>query len=322
MTILPLFSGAMLLLSAVIVMAATRPSQSEKEIRARIADIRNPRRSLLTDTGELQLADDSQKTLLERLDYYLRRYSFSSALERLLLEADSQTSVGSVLLKSAAWLLAFFLAGLLITRSLSVSGVLGSAGCALPIAMLRFRRAKRLKAVTAALPDTADLLARALRAGNSMTQAIEVLAEQAPQPLADEFSRVFQRQKLGVALREVLLDLGRRVPSKDLQFLITAILVQRETGGDLVEILDHTTKTLRERIRVQGEVRVHTAQGRLTGWILSLLPVGLLGAISLFSPGYCSILFIDPVGRLLLYGGGGCILLGGLTIRQIVRVKF
>jgi tight adherence protein B len=322
MTILPLFLAVILLLSAAVVMAVTRPSQSEKEIRSRIADIRNPRRSLLTDTGELELGDDAAGTLIQRLDNYIRRYSFSTALETLILEADSETTVGSLLLKSAALLPAFGLAGLLLTRSMPSSVVLGSLGFALPIAILRFRRSKRLKAATAALPDTADLLARSLRAGNSMTQALEVLAQQAPQPLAAEFSRVFQRQKLGVALREVLLDLGRRIPSKDLQFLITAILVQRETGGDLVEILDHTAKTLRERIRVQGEVRIHTAQGRLTGWILSLLPVGLLGAISLFSPGYCSILFTDPVGRLLLYGGGGCILLGGLTIRQIVRVKF
>jgi len=322
MTILPLFFGAILLLSATVVMAATWASQSEKEIRSRIADIRNPRRNLLMDTGELELADDAARTIIQRLDQYARRYSFSSSLERLILEADSHTTVGSLFLKSAAWLPAFGLAGLLLTRSLLISGIMGGMGLALPVTILHFRRSKRSKAVTAALPDTADLLARALRAGNSMTQALEVLAQQAPQPLADEFSRVFQRQKLGVALRDVLLDLGRRIPSKDLQFLITAILVQRETGGDLVEILDHTTKTLRERIRVQGEVRIHTAQGRLTGWILSLVPVGLLATISLFSPGYCSILFTDPVGRLLLYGGGGCILLGGLTIRQIVRVKF
>jgi tight adherence protein B len=211
---------------------------------------------------------------------------------------------------------------MLLTGSLMMCAGMGLVGLTLPVMTLRFRRARRVKAVTAALADTADLLARALRAGHSMTQAIEVLAERAPEPLAGEFARVFQRQKLGVALREVLLELSRRIPVKDLHFLITAILVQRDTGGDLAEILDRTSRTLRERIRVEGEVRVQTAQGRLTGWILSLLPLCLLGLISAFSPGYCSILFTDPVGRMLIYGGAGCILLGALVIRQIVKVNF
>jgi tight adherence protein B len=115
--------------------------------------------------------------------------------------------------------------------------------------------------------------------------------------------------------------MGSRVPSQDLHFLITAILVQKETGGDLTEILDRTAHVIRERVRIEGEVRTHTAQGRLTGWILGLLPVIMLVLINLINPGYSAILFHDPTGQKLLYTGGALIVLGGLVIRKIVDVQ-
>ena len=115
--------------------------------------------------------------------------------------------------------------------------------------------------------------------------------------------------------------MGNRVPSRDLQFLITAILVQKETGGDLTEILERASHVIRERVRIEGEVRTHTAQGRLTGWILGLLPVIMLALINMVSPGYSSILFHDPLGQKLLYAGGTLIVLGGLIIRKIVDVQ-
>jgi tight adherence protein B len=154
-----------------------------------------------------------------------------------------------------------------------------------------------------------------------MTQTIELAAEQAAAPLGAEFGRVFQQQKLGVPLRDVLVELGRRIPSRDLQFLITAILVQRETGGDLAAVLDRTAAVLRERIQLQAQVQIHTAQGRMTGWILSAMPVVLLGAMVVFSPDYAHGLFVDPLGRKLLYAGAGLIVTGGLIIRRIVAVE-
>jgi tight adherence protein B len=115
--------------------------------------------------------------------------------------------------------------------------------------------------------------------------------------------------------------MGVRIPSRDLQFLITAILVQKETGGDLTEILDRAAHVIRDRIRIEGEVRTHTAQGRLTGWILGLLPVILLALLNIVSPGYSSVLFHDPTGQKMLYAGGALIVLGGLVIRKIVDVQ-
>lgn len=309
-------------LCLVILIFGGLPSPQERTIEARITDIRNPRRILRHEGGEADLAEGESGTLSERLGHYLMDYSFSPRIETLLLEADSKSTVGSLVLKSIRFLVAGGVIGFALLQSM-VGALTGAAiAGVLPFAKLKWKRSRRLIAVTAALPDAADLMARALRAGHSVTQAIEAMAEQAPKPLSIEFAKVFQQQKLGIPLRKVLIDLGLRVPSRDLHFLITAILVQRETGGDLAEILDRTTETLRERIRVEGEVRVHTAQGRLTGWILSILPLTILGLISLFCPSYTHVLFTDPLGQKLLYAAGACMIAGALVIRRIVKVTF
>ncbi len=154
-----------------------------------------------------------------------------------------------------------------------------------------------------------------------MISSIEVVSEQSPEPLASEFGLVFQQQQFGIQFRDALLQLVDRVPSKDLQFLVTAILIQKETGGDLTEVLDRTTRIIRERIRIHGEIQTYTAQGRLTGWILSALPLVMLVIINLVTPGYSHILFYDPLGHRLLYAGGILIAIGGFVIRKIVKIE-
>jgi tight adherence protein B len=178
-----------------------------------------------------------------------------------------------------------------------------------------------VKNFNSALPDAIDLMARSLLAGHSMGSSIELIAEQSPEPLSFEFVQVFQQQRLGLHFRDALLQMGARVPSRDLQFLITAILVQKETGGDLTEILARASHVIRERVRIEGEVRTRTAQGRLTGWILVLLPVILLALISFITPDYSSILFHDPLGQKMLYAGAALIAVGSFIIRKVVDVQ-
>jgi tight adherence protein B len=154
-----------------------------------------------------------------------------------------------------------------------------------------------------------------------MSSAIEVIAEQSAEPLASEFQQVAQQQKLGMPFRDSVLQLTERIPSKDLHFVVTAILVQKETGGDLTEILDRTVEIIRERLRIEGEIKTYTAQGRLTGWILSGLPIVMLRVINMVNPGYSQVLFQDPLGQKLLYAAGTLIIIGGLTIRAIVTIE-
>jgi tight adherence protein B len=199
-----------------------------------------------------------------------------------------------------------------------IAGILAAA---LPVLVLRAKRARRLRKFDQKLPDALDLIARALRAGHSIAAAIEIVSEEGVEPLRSEFGEVYKQQNFGIPQRDALLQLGRRVPSADLQIVITAMLVQKETGGNLVEILDRTTAVLRDRMRIQGELRIHTAQGRLTGWILCLLPVVMFCLISFANPSYTDVLIHDPVGRKLTYTGIGMMVMGGLLIRKIVKIK-
>ena len=164
-------------------------------------------------------------------------------------------------------------------------------------------------------------MARALRAGHTITSAIEMVASEGSEPAASEFRRVFEEQNFGLPIREALLNLASRVPLSDVAFLVTAILVQKETGGNLAEVLDKTAAVIRERFRLRGQLKVYTAQGRLTGWILAAMPFLMFVLLSLVNPGYERILFTDPAGRKLIYAGIVLLVTGGWVIRKVIDVK-
>ena len=152
-----------------------------------------------------------------------------------------------------------------------------------------------------------------------MTASINVIAEQSAEPVRSEFSEVFKQQNFGLPLREAMQQMLDRVPSQDLRVLVTGILVQKETGGNLAEILDRTASTIRERLKIQGEIRTHTAQGRMTGYILCALPLVMLAVINFINPGYSKVLVDTSTGRMLAYLGVGLLVAGGLIIRQIIN---
>ena len=310
-----------LTLSFSILMLSMRSTAASKSAQLRLTGIRHSIQSQQNEQDGDGLEMDGEYDYAFRLGVFLERYQFAKKLQALLIHSGSSMSVGGVVLASAGSALGCGLMGLLFVRRPELAGVVAVFAALLPYGLLRRKRNKRLKAFNAALPDAIDLMARSLRAGHSMNSSIELIAEQSPEPLASEFVQVYKQQRLGMHFRDALLLMGRRIPSRDLQFLITALLVQKETGGDLTEILDRATHVIRERVRIEGEVRTRTAQGRLTGWILSLLPVALVALINILSPGYSAILFHDPVGQKLLYAGGTMIVLGGLVIRKIVDVK-
>ena len=304
-----------------ILLYCTRPTAASKSAQLRLKSIRHSIQPQDVGLKEDQLDADDGQNYTARLDAFLERYRFAKQLESLLLHAGSSWSVGGVVLSSVAAALGCGLLGFVLTRALVMAAAAALVGSLIPYLWLRIQRDRRLKAYVAALPDAIDLMARSLRAGHSMNSSIELIAEQSPQPLAFEFEQVYKQQRLGLQFRDALLQMGERIPSRDLQFLITAILVQKETGGDLTEILDRTARVIRERVRIHGQVRTRTAQGRLTGWILGLLPVFMLVLINVINPGYSDLLFHDPVGQKLLYCGAVLILLGGFTIRRIVDVE-
>jgi tight adherence protein B len=311
-----------LLTSFVLAIWITRQTRSEKAVQQRVGDIHLARQADKTrqlDAERILKLDEEGK--FQWLDKLLGGFKFSANLKTLAIQAGSSWTIGSFVIYSGAAGLMAFLVAYVFFPAVLLDVLVGGVGLMAPILYLKQRRARRLVVFNNGLPDAIDLIARALRAGHSLSSAIEILSEQSGGGVATEFNVVFRQQNFGLPLRDALLQMADRVPSKDLRFLVTAMLVQKETGGNLTEILDRTSHVIRGRIRIGGEVRVRTAQGRLTGTILSLLPVLMLVLTSLINPEYARILLHDPVGQKLLYVGAALILTGTFFIRRIVDIQ-
>ena len=311
-----------LVLSFTILALGTRPTQHEKAIQGRLSKI------ALAGLWHVGGKDKPQELLKQAaagsfagLDGLLARSALASSLQLLVEQAHGTITVANLLLLTFGIGVAGFVLPYLFIPILPLDVGIAVAAAAVPVMSLRIRRGRRLKAFNDALPDSIELMARALRAGHSVASAIEVVGEEGGEPVASEFKLIYKQQNFGLPYRDALTQMARRVPSPDLRCVITAMLVQKDTGGNLTEILDRTVHVIRERLRIHGEVRVKTAQGRLTGWILSLLPVFLGVLIGLINPTYAKPMFHDPIGIKLLYVGGGMLIIGGLVIRKIVNIE-
>jgi tight adherence protein B len=201
-------------------------------------------------------------------------------------------------------------------------------GAYFPRWYLKYRQGKRLKAFGAQLPDTITLLANSLRAGSSFLQGIELVTREGHPPISEEFGRVVREMSLGVALQPALNNLSRRVASEDLELMVTAINIQSQVGGNLATVLDSIAFTIRERIRIQGEIQTLTAMQRYSGYVITLLPVGLAGILFLISPSYISAMFKNPPDLLGLPMGVVFFIIGLISmgigyvlIRRIVDIK-
>ncbi|MCS6864170.1 MAG: type II secretion system F family protein [Gemmataceae bacterium] len=191
----------------------------------------------------------------------------------------------------------------------------------LPWLWLYTKRANRLKAFAAQLPDAMELVARALRAGHSLAAGMHVVAEEMPGPISKEFGRVYEEQNLGIPLEEALKGMCERVPNLDLKFFVTSVAIQRQTGGDLAEILDRIGHVIRERFKILGQVKALTAEGRLSGVVLIALPIGLFLMMLWMKPDYVELLWKDPMGVKMSIGAIVLMLIGSYAIKKIVDIK-
>jgi tight adherence protein B len=192
---------------------------------------------------------------------------------------------------------------------------------ALPVAWLLFKRKRRLKKFAAQLPEALELVARALRAGHSLASGFRLVASETSDPIGSEFGRVFEEQNLGIPFEEALKSMTERIDNLDLKFFVTAIVLQRQTGGDLAEILDKIGHLIRERFKIWGQVQALTGEGRLSGIVLLALPPMLFVAVYRMNPDYLMLLFTDDLGKKMLIGGIVMQLFGALVIRKIVNIR-
>lgn len=191
----------------------------------------------------------------------------------------------------------------------------------LPLLWLLHRRRRRLAKFGRQLPDALELIARALRAGHSLASGFHLVGEEMTAPISEEFNRVFEEQNLGIAMDDALASMTDRVPNLDLRFFATALILQKQTGGDLAEILDKIGRLVRERFQIWGQVQALTGEGRLSGIVLLALPPVLFLTVYKMNPDYIKVLFVDPMGKQMLAGGVILQLLGAVVIKKIINIR-
>jgi tight adherence protein B len=197
-----------------------------------------------------------------------------------------------------------------------------AVGYLLPMLVLRVKAARRVRLFNNQLGDTLIMVANSLRTGYSFLQAIEMVSREMAPPISVEFARLLKEMSLGVTTEEALANMGERVVSDDLDLVITAVLIQRQLGGNLAEVLDNIAGTIRARIKLKGEIRTLTAQGRISGLIIGVLPFALAVFIYLVNPGYMGTLFTDPIGRIMLAAALASQVIGLLLVRKIVNIEY
>lgn len=246
--------------------------------------------------------------------------SMPNLLQRLIIQADLNMAP-SFFAMICIGLAVLGLVAALLLRLPGPMLPLGATMGFLPFGFLVWRRRNRLAKFAGQLPDALELVGRALRAGHSLASGMQLVSVEMPTPIATEFRRTYEEQNFGVPLEEAIKNMGERVPNLDLHFFITAITIQRQTGGDLAEILDKIGYVIRERSKIFGQVRALTAEGRLSGWILMALPVVLILALLKLNPDYIMLLFQDPMGRKMLMVTAVMQVMGALAIKKIVNIR-
>jgi tight adherence protein B len=243
-------------------------------------------------------------------------------LHHLVGQSGLSWSLGGFLTRTCCIAAVFGLVALVASGSSVTVAVAVVTGGMAPYYYVRWKKSRRILKLESQLPDAIDLIARAVRAGHPLSEGLRMASEEAPQPLGSEFRITFEEQRFGLPFEEALLGLGDRVEVVDIRILITAILVQREVGGNLSEILEQISETMRARFSLKRQVRVYTAQGRMSGYTLGALPIFVGLVITLINPEYMQTLYQEALGRALLLGASVLQGIGFLWIRRIVDVRY
>jgi tight adherence protein B len=299
-----------------------------------LLDQRNARARLLRDRlaavqksaerepdEELELLRDEVLSDIPALDNLLRRSERVSNFQTMLAQADLKLRAGNMLFLSLGTGVAtgFILLVASGFKTLALVGAL--VGALMPYSYASFRRSRRFQKFEELFPQAIDTLARAVRAGHALTTALELISNEVGEPVASEFRKLFEEQKFGLPMRDALINLTERMPLVDVKFFVTAVMLQRETGGNLAEILDNLSYVIRERFKIQRQVRVFTAQGRLTMMLLMMLPPIIVLTMLIMNPSFIRPLFTDPLGHGLLVGGITLQTIGYFVIRRIIQIQ-
>lgn len=307
----------LLLLCFGIVYFLLRPTKTETAVQQQLADIKESRAE---EAGSTILKEEGYSSNAE-LAEFIRQVPGAVGTLDLLRQSGENWSVASVMVGAVigaaltGWVASYFIPTTILVVVVSVA-----AGC-IPYVYLLVKREQRFRKCDQLLPEAIDLMARGLRAGHALTAVLEMVANEMAEPLGTEFRRLHEENAVGLPLREATMNMVSRLPRDDVRFLATAILLQKETGGNLAVILDKTAAVARERSRLRGQLRIYTAQGRITGWVLCLMPFIMFGLLSMLNWNFEKLLFTEHLGRVMVYFGLTMMLFGVLVIRKIIDVR-
>jgi tight adherence protein B len=313
------FLGAFAVTALLMIAGGSGASQEAKQVQASLDS------ALATETPQVrdQIVNLRKNELLSAIPWLNRRllkFDLAPRLHTLLHQADLKWTAGGLL--SGCGLCFVIPAYLVYLRfdSLLVGMLIGLVLGLAPFGWVLFKRSKRFGKFEAGLPEALDLMVSGLRAGHSLIAAMGLVSRECPAPVGSEFKTCFEEQNYGLELKIAMDNMINRVPLQDLRIVATAVMIQKESGGNLAEVLDKTSHVIRERFRLKRQIGVHTAQGRLTGWILTFLPIVLGIALYTVNPEMMSILWKTPIGVKLLWAAATGIVIGGLIIRHIVNM--
>ncbi|HTV06348.1 MAG TPA: type II secretion system F family protein [Acidobacteriaceae bacterium] len=320
MVVILVFLGVFAVSALLLVASGTGASQTTK----RTLTVLHAALSATDPTPPDPIVDVRKEELLSALptlNRVLLKLEIAPRLRQLLYQADLHWTAGTVILMCAT---AFVIPAYLIhwrTGSVFFGMIAGILLGFTPIFFVLFKRRLRFAKFEQQLPEALDLMVNAMRAGHSLNSSLDLVAQEVLNPLGGEFRICFDEQNYGLELKTAMNNLVSRVPLQDLKMVVTAILIQKESGGNLAEVLDKVAYVIRERFRLKRQVRVHTAQGRMTGWVLSFLPVVLGCALYMINPQGISLLWKRQIGIDLLYFAGISNVVGALIIRKIVNME-
>ena len=286
----------------------------EQRLRAMSAGV-----SSATEASILKQRLLSEAPSLQR---WLLRLPRVHELDRVLQQSGTNCTVAKLAGISAAFALAAFVAVSFVPYLAWTFDILIAAGAAtLPFLYILRKRQNRIRKLEQQLPDALDLMSRALKAGHALPSGLQMVGEEAQDPIAGEFRIVHDEINYGVDVQTALMNLAHRVPSTDVRYFVIAVLIQRDTGGNLTEVLGNISALVRERLKLLGKVRVLSAEGRMSGWVLGILPFAVAGIINLLNPKFMSVLWTDPMGLKLIYTALGMMLIAAFWMRKIIKIR-
>ncbi|MGD0309781.1 MAG: type II secretion system F family protein [Acidobacteriota bacterium] len=321
MVLMVVFLAAFASVALVLLAVTSGRAQEKKRTRTRFEKIAVRTAAVDVEPAPSVVREEEVFSSIPWLDRLLGKADISERIRLLLYQADLSWTVSKLLLAS---MLLAFLGGILVNWRIHalVLAFFLALVCGSSLFLYVFqKRNRRFDQIRLLLPDALDLMVAAIRAGESLMSAMGQAAKESPDPLRREMRQCFEEQNYGLDLRTAMANLAYRVPTPDTRMIATAVLIQRDTGGNLTEILEKVATLIRQEFRLQRQVRVHTAQGRMTGWILSLLPVILGVLMYLVNPELMSLLWTRPLGLKMLYGAIAMECLGAVIIRKIIRIR-